>query len=278
MKIFFCYKKMLKQDEEIALEIASAVEAAGYDVVVGKTGVSGNSESTQIILHRLALSDAMVCLISNAALNSKQVLYEIGRALKAQKPVIPILLEDLEFDLYFRAFGPHFIDRPHIRYSGDVSAAVDGIIGSLAEAQDPGGRNLIKEVLAEYDVKDYGEILYAMLGLLRDLHMLGRTQPGSKPAESAQTESATAAATLTVALTSAVAKHASISKKNAKVYRSNGLAEPSARLEATARGATSLKKMLRAVIESCEQPAPVDVPPDDSSAEKPVADADPVAP
>lgn len=84
-------------------EIAGALENAGIEVWIDRSGITGGSSYADAIGAAIRKCDAFLLCVSPAALASRNVRQEIALAWKHERPIVPLLLEaapvpaDLEY-------------------------------------------------------------------------------------------------------------------------------------------------------------------------------------
>lgn len=121
----------------------------------------------------------MISLISNASMNSPWVINEIDLANKTQTPLIPIMLEKLDVELEFKIYNVRFINKHHITYKNDFEDLSNKIISSLKELGQEKRykrlfdyREIVMEILSQYDYNDTLDAFSYFLEFLQDLHIV----------------------------------------------------------------------------------------------------------
>ena len=125
--VFISYSR---KDTQIVDQFVRSLTDAGYRVWIDRDGISSGDQFTKIIPKAIK-SSAIVIFFSSANSNSsKWTVMEIGYALKKEKTIIPIRLDDTEYEdsidflLTLIDFIPYNPQQP--------SACIDRLITSLA--------------------------------------------------------------------------------------------------------------------------------------------------
>jgi predicted ATPase len=123
-------------DRERALAIADALEAAGIHVWIDRRGIPGGAEWAARIAQAVRTCRAVAVLCSAASVASRNVRQELQLAWDHDKPILPLLLEPVDFPdavAYFLQ-GRQWIDLSDRTSEGWVSEVARALGGSTAEA------------------------------------------------------------------------------------------------------------------------------------------------
>lgn len=93
IKVFISYSS---QDQSYADRIYGALEAAGYQVWMDRTGLRGGDAWLQAIQHNILEADTMIVVWSANALQSRWVRDELTFAHSRGKQIIPIQIDDTD--------------------------------------------------------------------------------------------------------------------------------------------------------------------------------------
>jgi hypothetical protein len=88
-RVFLSYRRA---DSKVADALAAQLEREGYGVWVDRADISGGSPWRAEIEKALSGADAMVLLLSAAALQSDEIYKEVSRAVELEKPIVPVCL------------------------------------------------------------------------------------------------------------------------------------------------------------------------------------------
>ena len=95
MKVFIAYSTT---DREIAVQVSSALRAAGHDVWIDIEGIAGGANWLNAIEDAIKNADWLLVLISPSGVRSRWVLQEINYARMIQKPILPILVKQTDYE------------------------------------------------------------------------------------------------------------------------------------------------------------------------------------
>jgi hypothetical protein len=84
-------------DRERALAVADALEAAGVSVWIDRRGISAGTTWAGEIVAAVRRCRALVVLCSGAAMRSRNVGQELQLAWDNDRPILPVILEPVEF-------------------------------------------------------------------------------------------------------------------------------------------------------------------------------------
>lgn len=84
-------------DRQRALAVADALEAAGVRVWIDRRGIAGGTLWIEEIARAVREAPALLVLCSAASVNSRNVRQELQLAWDQEKPILPLLLEPVEF-------------------------------------------------------------------------------------------------------------------------------------------------------------------------------------
>jgi len=84
-------------DRERALAVADALEAAGFRVWLDRRGIAGGAEWAEEIATAVRSASALAVLCSTASMASRNVRQELQLAWDFGTPILPLLLEPVEF-------------------------------------------------------------------------------------------------------------------------------------------------------------------------------------
>jgi hypothetical protein len=251
MKIFVSYKPNANPDHEIAKVIEHGLKERGYHhVFVDRAEIEGSGGSTQILLDHIRQSQAVIALISNAGMNSKLVLHEIGRSLRPDKKIIPVILEDLKPEAYFRAFGLHFIDTDAVRYTGDDVQLLDNIHKTLRKKTDRRHKEVFQELIKAGDSHETDGVLLVLLYLLRDMHLKLAADQGSNYNDGLADVTGQQSGTPAETLLNLAKRFSEIHAKNAKIYSNSGLHNPAKKLHFVNSHLEKLSSILSTMMDS----------------------------
>ena len=90
-KVFVSYRRA---DSAAADAVLARLEAEGYGVWLDREDISGGKRWRAAIEQALQECDAVVFLISQAALQSDEVYKELARALELGKTIVPLRLDE----------------------------------------------------------------------------------------------------------------------------------------------------------------------------------------
>jgi hypothetical protein len=96
MQVFICYAS---QDQKLANQVAAALTAAGFDVWYDKSEILPGDNWGEKVSEGLKKSQAMVVLVTPAALESKEVQSSISYALgdkSYRRRLIPVFVGNVE--------------------------------------------------------------------------------------------------------------------------------------------------------------------------------------
>jgi adenylate cyclase len=97
--IFISYSR---KDSEQALQLAERLRASGVDVWIDQHGIEAAKSWSKEIVKAIDDSKAFVVLLSERSLTSKNVARELGIASEAEKPMLPVMLDDVRLSDEFR--------------------------------------------------------------------------------------------------------------------------------------------------------------------------------
>lgn len=170
MKIFVNYKQHSEPGHEFARRVAQRLRSEGHIVFRDETHLLPSEEWPARIETEVRSCDTMVSLLSNASLESKWVLTEIDLALKLKKRMLPVLLEDINESLQFRALSPRFMSTQWLRATGDVDKDLDAVAAALQEVRLTCYRDLVNHKFSQYAIDDGREVIESLFGVLFQSH------------------------------------------------------------------------------------------------------------
>ena len=111
------------------MEIAAQLEQTGIPVWIDRTGISAGSGWAEEIVAAVRRCSGLVVLCSSAAIGSRNVRQELQLAWDNDRPILPVLLEPVEFPdavsydhlvggverAYSDPYYARRVDRDHIR-------------------------------------------------------------------------------------------------------------------------------------------------------------------
>lgn len=179
MFVFINYKQNRSPDHELADQIEDFLKGEGHYVFRDESKLKGGDDWPQKILENLRKSHVVLSIVSNASMQSKWVINEIDEAIRLQKPLIPVVLEELDKDLEFKKYRPRFVDIQYIRYDGKVNNVISKIREAVRELQ-PEFRSrqltehnrIISQVLAKHQIDDPTVIICQLLEFLHTFHVV----------------------------------------------------------------------------------------------------------
>jgi predicted ATPase len=124
----YCFLSYASPEREVALRVASALESAGIAVWIDRTGISAGTAWAGEIVAAIRQCGAMAVLCSRAAIASRNVRQELQLAWDNERPILPVILEPVEFPdaLSYFLQGWQWIEatgRPEASWIADLSSA-----------------------------------------------------------------------------------------------------------------------------------------------------------
>lgn len=125
--VFISYSR---RDTQIVDQFVRELTAAGYRVWIDRDGISSGDQFTRIIPKAIKSSALVIFFSSSNSNASKWTVMEIGYALKKEKTIIPVRLDDTEYEdsidflLTLIDFIPYNSQRP--------SQTIERLISSIA--------------------------------------------------------------------------------------------------------------------------------------------------
>ncbi|HET9662272.1 MAG TPA: TIR domain-containing protein [Thermomicrobiales bacterium] len=131
-------------DRERALAIARAFEHAGISVWIDKAGIAGGTSWAEEIVGAIRGSMLVAVLCTAPAMASRNVRQELQLAWEENRPILPLLLESIEFPDSISYFlrGRQWIDvanRPQAEWLAEITAAIQRAdpVGSRVSGSTP---------------------------------------------------------------------------------------------------------------------------------------------
>jgi TIR domain/AAA domain len=111
----YLFLSYASSDRQQALRIADALERAGIPLWIDRTGISGGSSWAEEIVSAVRGSAALAVLCSPSAMDSRNVRQEIQLAWDEDRPILPLLLAQVDFPDSMAYFlrGRQWIDLMH---------------------------------------------------------------------------------------------------------------------------------------------------------------------
>jgi hypothetical protein len=86
------------QDAEWARQLRERLRAAGIDAWLDETDLAAGTDWAEAVRDAMAESSHVVFLVGRGAAGSNWLAFELGMALAAKKPIIPVLAPDVAPD------------------------------------------------------------------------------------------------------------------------------------------------------------------------------------
>ena len=137
------------EDEEFAQKLITDLNAVGHSCWIDSSEIKGGDEWIQTISDGIINSYAFVPIISLRALQSSWVRKEILWAIRKQKRILPVLLEDVMDDTrYFPLVDYQIVNLFENEYSTQISRLVAGLPGvSGVFSDEESGQTIIGQSL-----------------------------------------------------------------------------------------------------------------------------------
>lgn len=99
LRVFFSYRRT---NSQLADTIAKQLEDHGYGVWIDRADIGGGTKWRSEIDTAQQQSDAVILLLSKAALDSDEIYVEVARAVELGKPIIPLVIGTVELHGWYK--------------------------------------------------------------------------------------------------------------------------------------------------------------------------------
>jgi hypothetical protein len=248
MRIFINYKQNSDQDHKFAKLVEDRLRSEGHQVFRDETNLRPSEQWAKRLEDEVRSCNAMVSVVSNASLRSNWVLNEIDLALKLEKRMLPIIIEDIDESLRFQNFNTRFMSIQWLMNKGNLESLCDEAAAALREIRLDCYRDLVKSKASEYGILDGGEILESLFGVLYQSHWPTVLTNQPQIGDSEQRINGDYARTLVEALRNHVEKIAFIKDQNAANSRKQADEERALRLTWQVQRLKCLSDLLNTLI------------------------------
>lgn len=115
-QVFISYSR---KDHEVAEYICKILKENGIEYWIDKEGIYSSFNYKEVIVDAIEISKAVIFISSSKSNASINVIREIGYAVKINKPILPIILEDVPFAKSIRL---DISDIDHVDFKNPVEA------------------------------------------------------------------------------------------------------------------------------------------------------------
>lgn len=253
MRIFVNYKQGVSPDHEFACDVEKALCADDHRVFRDETGLVPSEKWPARLEQEVRACDAMVSIVSNAALKSKWVLNEVDLAIELEKRIVPLILEEIDPSLQFQAFRPRFTGTQCMTATADRESDLKALVTVLRETRHQCYQDLICAQLSEHGLTDAGEMLEALCGVLYQSHWPAYFLEQTVITDELRVAGRRTPLSLADVLLNHVISWSQMTAHNAQTWRKSGEDARSKRLTWQSQRLSCLADVLRSMIDAWDR-------------------------